>query len=101
MKTSTVNCILSTEYFRRGKTAVAQRVIRFLKTGSDLGSYAMVQEDLMQCMWGFFGAIDNFSDNLPDGDYKLIVKFYEGCYEYPGEAEVEYTLIERKPEDDK
>ena len=95
MKQSIVNCALSTEYFKRGKTAVSQRVLRFLKTGSHEGSYEMVQQDIKDDPHYFFESLGNFHSDLKDGRYQLIVRFYEGTYEYPDECDVEYELKEQ------
>lgn len=92
MNKSFVNCVLETQYFKKGTTAVNQRVLRFLKTDSDVGSYAMVQRDIRDCADAFFNSIDNLDDSLPDGRYQLEVRFYPGTYEYPSECDVEYTL---------
>lgn len=92
MKISRVKCVLATECFMRGKNAVKQKVIRLLKTGSDEGSYYFVQDCMRDCIDSFFEDIDNF-EQCEDGYYDLLVRFYPGCYEYPNEGWVEYTLV--------
>lgn len=94
MEQDIVNCALSTEYFKRGKTAVKQRVLRFLKTGSNLGSYCNVQWEITEDAEMFFDNLGDL-DEIPDGRYELLVTWIEGGYECPDDGEYVYSLREK------
>ena len=95
MKTSIVKIRISTDFYKKGSSVVMSRTIFPLKKNSDIGAYHFVKEDINNCAQSFIESIENFNET-ENGYFDLIVKYYEGSYEYPSEGYVEYELRKTK-----